>query len=327
MKFSFITPIYNTNVKLLQKNLESIENLDLSDYEVVWVNDGSSNVETNKFCEQVSSENKHVKYHVQDNKGSAVARNVALDKARGDYLIFVDADDTINEEFDLKNFDCSADIVIYGYQVVSNIQSTKVVVDQDGEDLIKLKKEILQNILYNPNVLQPYAFGAVWAKCFSKRFVDREGLRFHDELRKTQDRVFMLEAISVAKSISKSDDVMYDYYLNSESITHKVNYKVIDYYRDLIKVIRGCLQKYNIPLEYGMYLEYSLFIETLNLTYFNVGCDLPPRERRKKFLDLYSVYDFKSLKVRDFKTIKQKIQFILIKERQYKLLGYYYSKR
>ncbi len=93
-KFSIIVPVYNTE-EYLERCLDSILNQTYDDYEVIIVNDGSTDNSKNIISEYV---NKNPKKFIQINKkngGLSSARNKGVTKARGEYLLFVDSDDTI----------------------------------------------------------------------------------------------------------------------------------------------------------------------------------------------------------------------------------------
>lgn len=331
MKYSFITPIYNTDVKLLDKSILSIKKLNLKDYEIILINDGSTKLETNDYCRNISASDESVFYVEQKNQGSAAARNKGLDIATGDYIVFVDADDNIVDGFNFKNYSDEYDIVCYSYNFVSEKSVRNVNVENFSEEITQQKKKVISNILYNPNVLKPYDFGTIWSKRFSKKFLDDNKIRFHNELRKTQDRIFMLEALEACDSIFYSNDVMYNYYQNSNSITHRMNFKIIDYYTTLLKVFRKIMYENSDKMVMGKYFSYSIFFETLPLTYFHPDCLLTTEEKRKGFNELYSIYgldkDLLYIRITDFNTFKQKIKFLLIKYKMFYFLKFLFSKR
>lgn len=324
MKYSFITPIYNTDIQLLKKSRLSIKKLQLEDYEIIWVNDGSTHSNLVDYCREQATIDKNIVYVEQKNQGSAVARNKGLDLATGDYIIFVDADDTIAENFMFDYYSDNYDIVCYSYNWVSDDFAKKVNIESKLGSDIDVKKNIIKNILYNPNILRPYDFGTIWSKRFSKKFLDKHQIRFRDELRKTQDRIFMLEAIDSAQKIVYSPQVMYNYFQNSNSITHRMDFRIIDYYITLIDVFQSIMVKNKMDKSLGNYFNYSVFIETLPLTYFHPNCTLSTKEKKKGVQDLYSNYQLdaalQQLTLSDFHSLKQKIKFLIIKYRLFYLL-------
>lgn len=93
MRFSIIVPVYNVQ-DYLKKCLDSIVNQDYDDYEIVLVNDGSTDGSA-KICEQYAEIYKCIKYYVKNNGGLSDARNFGIEHARGQYCVFIDSDDWI----------------------------------------------------------------------------------------------------------------------------------------------------------------------------------------------------------------------------------------
>lgn len=103
MFFSVVIPTYNRK-PILEKCLRAIENQQLRDgsvvegYEVVLVDDGSTDG-TLEWLESHKSEFPHVRSHDQDHKGPAAARNLGVEQAKGDTIIFIDSDLVVTEQF------------------------------------------------------------------------------------------------------------------------------------------------------------------------------------------------------------------------------------
>ena len=113
MKFSIIVPVYNVESYLCEC-LESLVRQDYGDFEIVLVNDGSTDNSPN-ICKEYENRYNKVRYYSKDNGGLSDARNFGMKKAQGDYLIFVDSDDWIADET-LKKFakvlDTPVDVLI-----------------------------------------------------------------------------------------------------------------------------------------------------------------------------------------------------------------------
>lgn len=94
MMFSIIIPIYNTR-KYLSKCLNSIKHQYYTDFEVILINDGSTDG-SEAICNQYAEEDVRFKVFHQKNSGQATARNNGIDRAEGEYILFVDSDDWIH---------------------------------------------------------------------------------------------------------------------------------------------------------------------------------------------------------------------------------------
>ena len=97
MKFSVIIPIYKTE-KFLPGCLESVINQTYPDLEIIIVNDGSPG-NADEICRTYAAKDSRIKYICQDNQGVSVARNNGLAAASGDYIYFLDSDDSMALDF------------------------------------------------------------------------------------------------------------------------------------------------------------------------------------------------------------------------------------
>ena len=96
MKFSFIIPVYNCG-QYLDKFIREIENVNLFNYEIILVDDGSTD-DSGNVCDSIAQRNGKVYCIHQKNQGVSSARNNGLRSASGDYICFFDADDNIVPE-------------------------------------------------------------------------------------------------------------------------------------------------------------------------------------------------------------------------------------
>lgn len=95
MKYSFIIPIYNSE-KYLERCIESVLNQNLSSslFEIILINDGSVD-SSKKICNFYVNQYQNIRYFEQDNCGVSKSRNVGIRKCKGEYIVFVDSDDTL----------------------------------------------------------------------------------------------------------------------------------------------------------------------------------------------------------------------------------------
>lgn len=92
---SVVIPCYNPG-KYLLETISSVENQDYANYEIIIVNDGSTDNETTDLLNLLAAHSK-IKIFQQDNAGPGIARNKGVAEAKGDYLVFLDADDLIRQ--------------------------------------------------------------------------------------------------------------------------------------------------------------------------------------------------------------------------------------
>ena len=114
-KISIIIPIYNSE-KYLTHCLDSILKQTYQDFEVILVNDGSTD-NSAKICDNYTITDARFKVIHKQNQGVSIARNTGISYAKGEYISFIDSDDWIENDY-LKNMinvaDSSSDIIISG---------------------------------------------------------------------------------------------------------------------------------------------------------------------------------------------------------------------
>ena len=211
MKFSVIVPVYNTQ-KYLKRCIESVLNQTYKNYEIILINDGSTD-NSLKILKKYESNNK-VKIITQKNHGLSYTRNVGILHATGDYVILLDSDDFLEKDlFKVLNLNIKNEDMIkfnYNYYFGNNekkpIQSVKFKENNGREALIKLineKKVFEMSCIY------------AYKKDYIKNFEFEEG-KYHEDLGLIPLMIFE------AKTISSIDYIGYNYdQTNQNSITAK----------------------------------------------------------------------------------------------------------
>lgn len=135
---SIITPVYNVE-KYLSHSIESILSQTFSDFELILINDGSTD-NSGELCEKFARSDSRIKVFHQKNQGQAVARNRALDIVKGEYIGFVDSDDYIHPqmyEILISNAKkCNAKISVGGYRPVTDRTYMERISDSDVQPQI-----------------------------------------------------------------------------------------------------------------------------------------------------------------------------------------------
>lgn len=194
---SVIIPVYN-KAERLHACLDSVLAQTYTDFEVVCVNDGSSDSSAEILAEYAAKESR-VTVISQANAGVSMARNVGIDASRGKALCFIDADDTISPDFlaTLAPRAGEADIVECSTAPAERLWQ--------GEDLWE----------YVDTVGRSLHGTAVWGKLYSADFVRRYALRFPHGVRFGEDTEFNLAAWAVADSILDLSYLGYGYYTDA----------------------------------------------------------------------------------------------------------------
>ncbi len=250
MKISVIVPIYNVE-KYLRKCLDSLVNQTFKDYEVILVNDGSTD-SSQEIIDEYTSKYSCLKSFKKKNGGMSSARNLGLKHATGDYLAFVDSDDFVELDFLEKMYDkaisTKSDVTICDYYSLN----------EEEKRYIKCHMEYScdQRIEY---LLSP---PMVWCKLIKKdvmkKVIFKEGIYY-------EDLDFCVKLFPYVKKISFVDEPLYDYYLqHSGSIMTQKTFN--DHLLDIFTVLEDSkkqLKKDNFKeIEY-IYITHLLRTATL----------------------------------------------------------------
>lgn len=175
---SIIIPIYNTE-KYIYECLDSLINQSYSHIEIIVVDDGSTD---NSLCvlKELSAKDSRLKVFSQPNQGVSAARNLALSKAIGTYVMFVDADDWIDPHTIEECLQAigDADVCFFAYvREFSNRSLLKLLFPQTrhftGEACKQLQRRMIGPIdqeLANPGMLD--SLGTIWGKLYRKDILD-----------------------------------------------------------------------------------------------------------------------------------------------------------
>lgn len=201
---SIIVPVYNCE-KYLNECIESILGQTYKDIELILVNDGSVD-NSPKICCEIVEQDSRVKYISQKNQGPSKARNVGIDNANGEYIMFVDSDDYINidtiQKCMDKNKSYDADVICFDYSKVSgkNKRNYKLF-NEDERIFCGNQIEYLRNLAYaseQETEKDILALTGICCKLYKKETIGT--IRFDEKLKLGEDCIFI---INVLKSISK----------------------------------------------------------------------------------------------------------------------------
>lgn len=201
---SIIIPVYNGEGEI-EKCLNSIFEQTYKNYEVVVVNDGSTDKTLEILKKYKEKYKKKINIINQENKGQAVARNNGIKKVNGKYITFLDADDYFDKNF-LKNLYNNIeenDFIISGYKRLQ------------GDNIIFEK-------IPRRNSWAKYKFISTCAKLYRTEFIINNNLEF-PSLRIGEDVYFTISAIACTNKIGILDYAGYMNVSNCNSVTHTVS--------------------------------------------------------------------------------------------------------
>lgn len=213
MKVSIIVGIYNVSRFLKEKQFSCIMNQTYKDWELILVDDGSTD-DSGRLCDEFEQQDSRIKVVHKENGGLGSARNAGLDVAQGDYIWFYDVDDEANinlleycvGEMEKKQLD----MIQFGFKAITIAQHMEEDVHLHEcmiEGQQQLREHYIDDILF-----VRYGNGFSCNKMISSRFIEKNHLRYEDQPIQ-QDEVFNLKAYPLMERLYLSGEVLYDYYI------------------------------------------------------------------------------------------------------------------
>jgi|GEM_PF-1625014 len=214
-KISIIIPIYNSE-KFLNQCIHSILNQNFSNYELILINDGSTD-QSQKICEKFTIQYPFISLINQINKGVSSARNTGLTNAKGEYICFIDSDDTVQPNYldtfvnILNNSNQQIELIIQGNPKIaySNNINNKYYSSKDYHSIFE---EL--NLMFN---------GYLHSKMFLKSIIDQNRLRLNENIHFCEDLLFLLEYLTFIKDFYLNKVSYYNYMENEDSLVTKIN--------------------------------------------------------------------------------------------------------
>lgn len=329
-KISIIIPVYNAE-QYLEECLLSISQQTFGDFEILAINDGSTDCSLEILNQYLEKESR-LKVLSQANQGVSAARNLGLENAKGDYIAFVDADDFLISHYWLDNLyqnahKSSADIVGAGFTSYFSNQKTSEV-DLPFSPHVYLKKEIVDVIL--PYFFYKDSFNAIFTKLYSRHFIEKHQISFPLELTIAEDTYFNIQAFSYAAIVSIIADKGYAYRELQGSATKNVLKN--DYLEAVIKVYQfdhGELTQYQVnDIKIKELKNEKLVNSVISLMhiYINPENQLSLRARWKKIKEIVQHKTvekvFSGYRIKGFNKYEEAI-FVAIKKKQIIILFLY----
>ena len=231
VKLSIIIPVYNCE-KYLDECLESIFAQDFESFEIILVDDGSTDL-SGVICDNYSKIKDNICVVHKKNGGMGSARNIGIKRSTGEYITFMDADDRLIEKNYLSSFiqNCDVDYISAGitHQYISD---TGVVVDEVVQALQESKGEKIQEF---PDIFFVNGFfHSACNKCYSSEIIKANKLLFPG-CNVSEDSLFNIAYLSHIKSWRIIDCAGYGYrhQVQSNSVTSLFREEDIDVYISL----------------------------------------------------------------------------------------------
>lgn len=251
---SIIVPVYNSE-RHLRKCLISLCEQSYEEIEILLINDGSTDYSL-EICKEFQEKDKRVIIMSQENSGVSAARNKGIDVSKGEYICFVDSDDSVEtgyiEKYINTATETNADIVIGGVtEVHGNIKKMKTHKQEarvvEGTEILPLAYSLLDNRTDAEETFNPQIMGYPWCRIYKKSIIG--GTRFNCNIFIREDAVFNLEVFNRATRISIIDYAGYNYVFHEQMATgnFRTNFELEIFY--YLNICRNICRKYYFPRE------------------------------------------------------------------------------
>lgn len=304
-KISVIVPVYKAE-KYLHRCVDSILSQTFTDFELILVDDGSPD-NSGVICDEYAVKDMRVKVLHKNNGGVSSARNVGLDSAQGEWLLFLDADDWLScNTFDecLRIGD-NCDIIRFGYNSVF---------DENGDITKKRLPDVAALKDYLRLVIERKTTMAIWGAMYKRSIFKLNKIYFDTTIRMGEDWVVLVNVILHSKNIKFLSLPLYQYNrYNEESCVNNFSFgKQLEMVKAYAMIV-NILESKELTWDFGKSLQIS-YLTILNdiislhlVSSVNVDLFL---ERRKQIQNISALPSLIGV-IKSSVSIRNKLQLLL----------------
>ena len=309
---SVIVPIYNVE-KYLDRCIESIVNQTYKNLEIILVDDGSSD-NCPKMCDKWAKKDNRIKVIHKENRGVSSARNTGINNVNGNYIVFVDSDDFLEDNAlylmtkRINNYDI---LICSNYNITNNKKNKNLF--SDKEIGIYNLNSLIQHFFNNYN---SFVLNVPWNKLYKTNIIKKYNLKFKEDIELGEDFMFNIDYFMYCNNILITNDIIYNYRFSDNGLARKK--REIDYYWDNEKKINiyliSTLKKFDKYSQNESIINHFLIYKTRYIFY--TICNLSEYTKMEKKKELKkickSVIDF-NIKINKLNSLKEKIWILLIR--------------
>lgn len=216
---SIIIPVYNGE-KYIAECLESIRKQEFSDYEVIVINDGSTD-ESRRICEEIAQSEKRLKVCSIENQGVSHARNLGIQYAKAPWILFLDGDDYLAgqclEAF-VQLLKDGSDCIYGDYLRGSAGESVQKSAQVKAEDVLRMTLDpVNQNLLPAFYQLKSSTLNSACGKLYAKEILTAYGIAFDEKLKLSEDFFFNVNYLRRVQKVTLSNLPVFVYRENEAS--------------------------------------------------------------------------------------------------------------
>ena len=300
--FSIIICLYNIEQYFI-KGISYILNQNFKDFEIILVDDGSSD-KTPLLIDEIVSKYNNVKILRQPNKGPGIARNEAIKIAQGKYLCFFDIDDKVPAEWlKILHYYLSAsniEVLIFGYTEINLAYNYSICFKFNNKEFYS-NSEVGKNFVDSLSGLK-FNNGYVWNKVYLREFIVSNNIKFPD-IRLQEDELFNHEVYKKVTHLKIIEEILYDYILytrfgNSNNRLYPTRYE--SFIKAKKSFINLCLYWDIRDQVFDLYIHRRF----LNNMFYNRNRNIP---RQIRLLEIKNMVESKEVKKSIEKILEYKI--------------------
>lgn len=305
---SVVIPVYNGE-KYIKRCIESVFKQTYSEIEVIVINDGSED-STESICREFQC---HENFRICsfENHGVSWARNKGIEYARGEYIIFIDADDTLNEQMFQKMIEVSsnADLVICGIKCIDHCNATEKH-NNIGDGTYNISDYLEQLSHSDINMF----FGGPYNKLYKRKTIEEKRILFEVSQSFMEDLCFNLDYLAYCDTVYVLSECLYEYHKNDNenslceiSFSPKVKddeflayvLNTYEHYKSLL-LVHGCENDYRVlcHLWYLFLLKVRLGKNLSSKIKINYA-----KSRLRNHKEIYNIRKMKAKTIQDWKRI------------------------
>ena len=330
---SVIIPLYNIDKEYVIQCCESLKRQRVQEIEYIFIDDCSTERLGVEVVEEYSAkDNRFILIELSENKGVSEARNEGIRKASGEYIYFLDSDDWVRDNyfFDIQEIlneeeNRNADFLILGSDTLfCNRSKTAMIQLSNVEEIIMRKEELRDAQIQIMEFCKKYPsinFGTMVMKLYKKSFLFDNNLLCISGIKKEQDCVFNLYALSCADMVRIVNISGYNYRINPKSICHKYNENISSIYLNTIEHYYNFARKNDLSNEAYFYCLWTLNT-IFNLDFYNKYNKKCIRKRINEFVELLNKPQYQeALSKINLENVKvhNRIMVHLLREKKYYL--------
>ncbi|WMJ23072.1 glycosyltransferase family A protein [Paludicola sp. MB14-C6] len=252
-----VVPVYNTSA-YLNKCLDSLLNQDFKDYEILVINDGSTDNSLEILKEYENKFSNKISLITGENRGISAVRNTGIMKSKGEYICFIDSDDYVESTYFSDLYSAitneNADVAVCDFYEWNDLENTKTT--RIAGEFTNCKLQDKPSLLFEIN-------SSPWNKLYRKNMLLENKIEFPLNL-KYEDAYFVLLALLKSNRIVKVNKPLVDYRVRENSETTNVNARVFDIFK-ILDLVNDAFKK---DSSYNCYREALEFINANRVTVY-----------------------------------------------------------